>query len=59
MGKLVMYKYAGVIERKAKKDEIFYLESLCDRKEDVKVKDCRLFPFSRIVKVKLEEVDDE
>lgn len=60
--RVITYKYMGVIDRVSKdgkgRDEVFVLQSLTDSYEETHTLDDRMFPFKRIAKVKIEEIDE-
>ena len=60
--RVIIHKYVGVIDRVSKdgkgREEVFVLQSLTDSYEETHTLDDRMFPFKRIVKVKIEEVDE-
>jgi len=58
MSKVVQYKYAGILTRKG--EEVFDILSIADDIQTVKVKDRSniYHKYNRIVKVKIEEVDE-
>jgi len=60
--RVIMTKFVGVIDRITKdgkgREEVFVLQSLTDSYEETHTLDDRMFPFKRIVKVKIEEVEE-
>ena len=60
--RVIMTKFVGVIDRITKdgkgREEVFVLQSLTDSYEETRTLDDRMFPFKRIVKVKIEEVEE-
>lgn len=60
--RVITYKYVGVIDRISKdgkgRDEVFILQSLTDSYEETHTLDDRMFPFKRIARVKIEEIDE-